>query len=538
MDKLQGLLDFCSKYHFLYCYGAGEYGKIVKEFLATKDFMIQGFLVSQGDSGNAWGKAVFSLEQVDISKIRVDAIVLSVNESYQREMICNIKRYYPKAAIYCICTEQIYRMKPYVTSEDMVDKIRVEAEEIKINYETDYEKKIKEILSCYDRISLRYIDMRFIGGMAASWIYYKEQRDRYKKRREFHLFYPYVWKEHEIDGKNKYLAGKFSAEGIEVITSYTIKFWQYVIENYREKIDVHPDFCLFDLMENFNLACDRGDFPKKKHYIYFTNDEILLGDKFLKKISVNRFVCLSSRDDAYRKNVMGLKSKEEDILTSYRNSNIETCNKAAAYLAGQSCMTIRMGAMVERKTKTPNIIDYACKYRTELLDLYLFSKCEFFISDPSGIQYLAMLFSKPQVMINTPVLSTKNDYSIIGSLDRDLMILQKYWSVSKKRYLTLREMLSIETNSPDYFRPESPFNTIMFYYWNGIIPIKNTEQEICDVVQEMMEKLDGSIVYELCDFEYQEKVEKIKNEFTGTGNHFFQVRMGKQFLRDNSWLLD
>ena len=48
-----------------------------------------------------------------------------------------------------------------------------------------------------------------------------------------------------------------------------------------------------------------------------------------------------------------------------------------------------------------NVIDYAnSQYRSDFMDIYLTSKCEFFISSGGGLDGVAVIFDKPILYIN------------------------------------------------------------------------------------------------------------------------------------------
>lgn len=79
------LLDFCSSYPKIYCYGAGAYGRLAQIFLRENGYDIEGYIVSDGHktSGNVLGKQIVSITQIDGTE---SGIILSVDEKHQKDI--------------------------------------------------------------------------------------------------------------------------------------------------------------------------------------------------------------------------------------------------------------------------------------------------------------------------------------------------------------------------------------------------------------------------------------------------------------------
>ena len=197
---------------------------------------------------------------------------------------------------------------------------------------------------------------------------------------------------------------------------------------------------------------------------------------------------------------------------------------------------VRMGAMVDKKISWRNMIDYAYDYREEFMDVFLSSMCQFFVSNPSGIQALPQLFSKPLISINATILTTRNDFLLLTHRERDLVIFKKFWWKSKLRYLTFSEMLKREVD--EKYHEFAAAGTFAAYDAEGIIPVENTPEEINDVVQEMVAKLNGTMVYTEEDERLQQKYFDLIDTYPMKNNFPFMWRVGAKFLRDNAWLLE
>ena len=106
----------------------------------------------------------------------------------------------------------------------------------------------------------------------------------------------------------------------------------------------------------------------------------------------------------------------------------------------------------KRKSKVfetnEKIIDYASHHHTDLMDLFLTSKCRFFIASTSGINTLPMLFRKPTLTVNAAHFGYIPSWS-----GKELFIIKKFWWRNEKRLLTIKEIcqVGIENISTEIF---------------------------------------------------------------------------------------
>ena len=132
------------------------------------------------------------------------------------------------------------------------------------------------------------------------------------------------------------------------------------------------------------------------------NDMILLENGI--DINSIRFACLFNRDDAY---LNSFKYKKNMYYLSHHNYPISQFTMAAESLANRDVYVFRMGAKVEDtfNLNNPKIIDYAnSKLRSELMDIYLASKCLFGINCGTGSSTIAQVFRKPMLDLNANLL--------------------------------------------------------------------------------------------------------------------------------------
>ncbi len=147
------------------------------------------------------------------------------------------------------------------------------------------------------------------------------------------------------------------------------------------------------------------------------------------------YVCFIGRDTAYLKNA---KFDTQYPLNEYRNVDIQTFIPAMEWLAGQGSASFRMGYKVAKPVITDNkqVHDYAVSGdRSEFLDIYLSSHCEFFVSSGVGLDVVPIMNSRPLLMTNVPLYVP---CAINNS--RMCVIFKKIYCKKRQAFLSLREI--------------------------------------------------------------------------------------------------
>jgi putative glycosyltransferase (TIGR04372 family) len=264
---------------------------------------------------------------------------------------------------------------------------------------------------------------------------------------------------------------------------------------------------------------------RSKIHLKFTSDEEKSAQRELINMGVpaeSTFIGFIARDSSYLKNNLPTTNWS---YHDYRDSNIENYLFAADELTKREHAVIRMGAFVENELKTNNskIIDYASKgYRTDLLDIYIAAKCHFFVSGNCGLDSVPIIFRRPVVFVNyVPIELVRGWYK------NSLTIFKKHWLKNEKRLMTFREI--IELGAGKFYYDE-------LFVQQGIELIENTPEEICDVVTEMDERLNGTWETTEQDEELQRRLWSLfkPNEH----NRVFRCRAGTKYLQQNKDLLD
>lgn len=276
-----------------------------------------------------------------------------------------------------------------------------------------------------------------------------------------------------------------------------------------------------------SISSDRdinGYLERTKPHLLFTPEEELIGTKELQKLGISEespFVCFLSRDSAY---LDKLSPDDNWRYHDYRDSDIKNFIPAVEELTKKGYYALRMGAVVKESldAKNAKIIDYANKYRTEFMDVFLGAKCHFYLGDSCGFHAIPMIFRRPMAIVNMIPLEYAPTWN-----SNYLFIPKKLWLREEGRFLTFREILGSEKGRM--------YNTEK-YKKLGIEVIKNTPEEITSIAVEMDKRLKG-------EWKTTEEDEKLQDMFRllfkPNGSHGKIVsRICAEFLRQNRVLIE
>ena len=263
--------------------------------------------------------------------------------------------------------------------------------------------------------------------------------------------------------------------------------------------------------------------------INFEEEDHKFGEKEMEKLGIpknTKYVCLIVRDSAYLEKIYNQKVSIHD----YRNSNINHFIEAANALTDLGYYVIRMGAKVNEPIQAKNkmVIDYAFEgQRSDFMDIYLASKCEFCITTGTGFDGVTMLFRKPNVYVNVaPLFYLRLECSNL------LSIPCYYYSKILKRKLSLLEI--INSNSAVYLNNSE-------YKNDSIELIQNNSEEIKMTVLEAEKRIKGTWSDKYADnlhdkFKKLFPQKKIFNSLISHGK--IKGRISSYFLKKNEWWLN
>lgn len=542
-DMIDHLLQFCQSHKTLLAYGAGRYAQNLDEFLHLKKIRLHACVVSGEPL-----KGVKFMDYLPVYSVKNYpqkteegryGIILSLQQRFHDDVMNNIEKYFSNNVdVFPISDDDIWTIFNY-SKNFKRDRILAKQEDYSQQEESAYEERRKKILSHYNRIEVKYILLWSIGSMGWSWMY-RYLRHRKAKKGVFELYYPIMWHGYdELKSVNDTLLYKLTAEGIEVLSEKNISFWRYFLRKDRNRFLFENDYRPYSTeIQKLNDFAQSYPYCKKIDFIRFSPNEEKQCATALKKIGIDgKFITFNVRDNQYTHKVKKFFFTDVAERTArYRNSNIDDFRLAIENIARNGFKVVRMGATAEKEIDWDEVIDYASKYRTEILDLYLFSRCEFFVSNMSGIQSLPQIFSKPLVGIDAALVTTRNDYLTMAPRGRDLVIFKKFWDERRSRNLSLREILEYEVNGDP--NDMCTVETFGKYVRDHIVPVSNTPEEIDAVVREMVARLDGTIEYDARDEELQKEYWDIIDHYPMQNNFPFQFRVGRDFLRQNPWFLE
>lgn len=258
-----------------------------------------------------------------------------------------------------------------------------------------------------------------------------------------------------------------------------IPFW--VIDSLTKNFRILPGGSKFLIGKN---SCSDRDvnnlFDDYPPHIKFTSEEDFLGQNMLESMGIplgSKFVCLLVRDKAYlNDHLPGI----DWSYHSYRDCDINNYVLAVKELINRGYYVIRMGSKVEKyfPLVDSKFIDYEKNgFRTDFMDIYLGSKCEFCISTSSGWDAIPYIFKKP--IVYAPIVPIGFMFTFNNKF---LAITKHLLDLKSNKKLSLQEIFD---RGLAFTLHSNQFEN------SGIILIENSPEEIRDVVIEMDDKIKG-----------------------------------------------
>jgi len=212
----------------------------------------------------------------------------------------------------------------------------------------------------------------------------------------------------------------------------------------------------------------------------FEKEEEARGQGFLRSLGIGDddwFVCLHNRDAAYLDNYMP-EEKKLWRTRDFRNCSINNYMDAAEYITSKGGYVLRMGAIVQTplpENRNPKIIDYASEHRTDFLDIYLPSKCLFFLGCDSGIFVIATIFDVPVALANCNLIAY-NPFR-----HNDLFLLTRLREKATGKFITYDKALELGYYKISKAAPVLPEYEV----------VENDAEQILEMTKQMLQQLDG-----------------------------------------------
>lgn len=242
------------------------------------------------------------------------------------------------------------------------------------------------------------------------------------------------------------------------------------------------------------------------------------GEECLRKLGLPQgswFVTVHCREGGY---------DHQNPVNTLRNCDVKDYLPAMRGIVARGGWCLRMGDNTTEPLKAePGIIDYAhSRLRSDWMDIFLCGGCRFFLGCASGPSAVAMVFGVPCAVTNQCLPLLTQPFG-----NRDLLVPKLLWSKSLGRYLTFPELAA------------SPLATARFTrcFANTDVQVHdNRPEDICDLVLEMMDELDGTYREDALDQELQAVMRRLIQP-----NHYSYgavSRFGRSFLRKYRSLLE
>lgn len=272
---------------------------------------------------------------------------------------------------------------------------------------------------------------------------------------------------------------------------------------------------------------------RTKPHLTFTEAETREAREALEAMGIPRdgtYVCIGERAVAYRQRVF---VDAHDQMSASRDATFDQFGLAATALAERGHYVLRMGAATdgELATRHPRIIDYAGRFRSEFMDLYLGATCRFFATPPSGVSGVASICRRPIVFINYYFTKVMHHW-----LDNILFLLPRLRHRDSGALLCLAE----------YCRLEQPLGN----RWENhdLLYEPNTPEEILQACLEMDDRLSGRVQDTEEDRRRQARFGDLltrhaRGAMCANGQPYwapgmpFRARIGSRFLREHPELL-
>ena len=259
----------------------------------------------------------------------------------------------------------------------------------------------------------------------------------------------------------------------------------------------------------------------------FTDAEKQKGSELHKKLLIRHekeFVCIALPEKFYYELKIEREhpeSKSTDLYSYF--PSWESYFQCVESLNDAGLNVIRMGQSVNSAIDPSSckIVDYAANSRSEFGDIWLLGNCKFVIAGAgTGIYWPASALNKPSLLTDT--------YDLLHTScgKHDLTTPQLAWSRSEKRIMPFFWMIA----------QGSAWALQRTLIEGDIEIVKNTAEEITEVVLEMNQRLDGTWVETQEDVELQERFKKLRQS-EPQWKVQQSVRIGADFLRRYQHLL-
>ena len=220
----------------------------------------------------------------------------------------------------------------------------------------------------------------------------------------------------------------------------------------------------------------------------FSADEAFCGADHESRLTPGDFFCFQDRTTKYKAEIakdMPANFIHDNRFDLARNTKLDDLYPAIDAAAKKGLTAVRLGVSPEHPAEHDNIFDYASDgpRNNGGNDLFLMSRCKFFLGPNSGIWLLARSQNKPTCLVNVFPWPWIN-----MPLSKDCLVMpKKIWLKEQRRLMTINEMAQMEQQFKwKLFYQDTSFHNL------GIEVIDNTVDELTHALVEMNERIDGA----------------------------------------------
>jgi hypothetical protein len=263
-----------------------------------------------------------------------------------------------------------------------------------------------------------------------------------------------------------------------------------------------------------------------KPTLKFTDKEMQKGIDLDRKLELSEsrsYVCFSLQSKKYREIVdygqtKMVPGKRDDLLSII--PEISNYIPVLQHLISNEIAVVRMGIHEEFKLPKnlgPRVLDYAFGDRSEFGDVWLSSRCQFYLGACTGAHWFGLIFGKP--IVHTDSYELRGTFGV-----GDLFIPQLSKFKGNNCYADFGWMAQNQQWATDSDRVGIDY-----------VIEKNTPEQIVDVCNEMILRLSGQWRETDEDEELQNRFRSVIETFPA--NQRAPARMGAKFLREHQHLL-
>ena len=268
--------------------------------------------------------------------------------------------------------------------------------------------------------------------------------------------------------------------------------------------------------EGIGIIQEEWERQGRKPLLELTAEDAERGQETLLQMGVPRgawFVSLHVRSPGFH--------RETGSDQAHRNADVGSYLPAIRRTIERGGFVIRLGdRTMDQLPALPGLIDYAhSPFKSPSMDVFLCAACRFFVGVASGLAHVPSTFGVPCALTNW----VSNPFPVYGLRDR--FIPKLIWSGREKRLLDFEESLEPGVRRLGYCGSRLAES--------GLRAVDNTPEEILELVEEMLDVLDGTVAYSVDDGRLQDAFRGIAG---GRGMVGFS-RIGRGFLRRYAHLL-